>query len=418
MILQPTPPEREFISTVREFVAQNWRADATRPAGLLHELGAEAMTVAERNWFDALVGAGWSVPAWPLSAGGPGWSRTRQFLFARELAAAGAPLPLSVATEVVAPLLLAAGAGPTYAAWLEGIRSWRSRWCLGIAEPAGSSPSGTVATGQADGYLLSGEKTWVAGGRFADWMLCQARMPDRKLLLTAGTEGHAAAASPIGWFVVPLRAPEVSIEPLPLMGGDLAMARVVIQALKLDPVHFLGPCLGETQRPVSAASLVRSAALKRDFQRWQATTPIEDDELRRLSAQLGVLLDGLESMEFRGLADPDFLPPAALRGVLAIRGAEAGQQLSELRRRSMGYHAVPFPDAVRFDNEGVFGDELALPVIRQTLFDRAWTLYAAHQTDQPLGGGTSVEAMRDELARLILGLDPTQVSRESGLGPG
>ena len=111
MILQPTPPEREFISTVREFVAQNWRADATRPAGLLHELGAEAMTVAERNWFDALVGAGWSVPAWPLSAGGPGWSRTRQFLFARELAAAGAPLPLSVATEVVAPLLLAAGAG-------------------------------------------------------------------------------------------------------------------------------------------------------------------------------------------------------------------------------------------------------------------------------------------------------------------
>ena len=85
----------------------------------------------------------------------------------------------------------------------------------------------------------------------------------------------------------------------------------------------------------------------------------------------------------------------ALRGVLALRAVEVGQALSSLRARSMGYDAVPFPDEARFHNEGVFGDELALPVVRE--FVEPWR----GRPGQPL----EVEAVRDHLAREVLGFD-------------
>ena len=400
MNLRLTRDDQSFVDSVRQFVAEHWHGDSPQPGGLLAELRAEGMTAAERVWFDRLTAAGWSVPTWPIAEGGPGWSRTWQFLFMRELAVTGAPLPTSLATEVVATALFASAASTARTEWLNDIRCWRSRWCLGVAE---AEPLHTEATRVGSGFAVSGRKTWVTSGLVADWMLCRV-----------GLDGQPV------WMVVSLREAGVEVQALPVMGSALAMASVQMTEVRVPAEACLGPALvgpalvGPAQkrakyRPISVAALVRSSLLRRDLQCLEAEPAIrENAALLHACAELGVALDGLEAMELRGLMSADSLDPEILRSMLAIRGAEAGQKLGELRIRSMGYHAVPFPDGERFSNEGVFGDELALPAVRRALFDRAWTMYAAHHADSSGRGATSVEAIRDEMARVILGSDPAE----------
>jgi len=391
MNLRLSSADQAFIDSVRTLLAQHWHGDSAQPGGLLAELRAEGLHPNERAWFDALARVGWSVPTWPVRQGGPGWSRTWQFLFFRELAAAGAPLPVSLASEVVAPAIFASRLSLAGRGWLDGIRNWRSRWCLGVAEPERDGGQQTAARRVGAGYAVSGQKTWVAGGMTADWMLCLVALDQQPV-----------------WMIIYLRETGVEIQALPFMGSNLAMARVCLNCVPIAAEA----CLGVAQpraadRPVSVASLARSAMLKLDLQCLEAVPSVrEDAALQHDCAELGVALDGLEALEFRALMTTDSLEPETLRTMLAIRGAEAGQQLGELRVRSMGYHAVPFPEGERFSNEGVFGDELALPAVRRALFDRAWTMYAAHHAESVGSGASSVEAMRDELARTIMGTNP------------
>jgi alkylation response protein AidB-like acyl-CoA dehydrogenase len=390
MNLSLSRADQVFVDSVRQFAADHWRGDSSQPGGLLAELRAEGMTVAERQWFDALVHAGWSVPTWPAAEGGPGWPRLWQFLFMRELAAMGAPLPISLATEVVANVLFPGPPSAARTQWLSDIRHWRSRWCLGFAEPDGVAGQWTTAVRTGSGYVVSGQKTWVTGGLVADWMLCQV----------------ALDGLPV-WMAVSLREAGVTLHALPVMGSSLAMARVELNGVQIPVERYLGVAEGpDAERPVSVASLVRSGVLRRDLQRLEADSAVlEDPAMQRACAELGVVLSGIEAMEFRALMAAAPAEQGTLRTLLAIRGAEAGQKLGELRVRSMGYHAVPFPDGERFSNEGLFGDELALPAVRRALFDRAWTMYAAHHVESSGSGGSSVEALRDELARTILGTD-------------
>ncbi len=392
MNLSLSTADQVFVDSVRQFVADHWRGDTTLPGGLLAELRAEGMTVAERQWFDALVQAGWSVPTWPVAEGGPGWSRLWQFLFMRELAAMGAPLPVSVATEVVANVLFSGAPSAARTQWLSDIRSWRSRWCLGFAEPdlladrgAGQS---TTAVRTGSGYVVTGQKTWVTGGLVADWMLCRVALDGQPV-----------------WMAVSLREAGVTLHALPVMGSSLAMARVELNEVRIPLEGCLGAVEGSgITPPVSVASLVRSGVLRRDLLRLEADSAVQEDPaMQRACAELGVVLSGIEAMEFRALTSEATAEQGTLRTMLAIRGAEAGQKLGELRVRSMGYHAVSFPDGERFSNEGLFGDELALPAVRRALFDRAWTMYAAHHAESSGSGGSSVEALRDELARIVLG---------------
>lgn len=395
MNLSLTILDQSFVDSIRQFAADHWRGDLSEPGGLLAELRAEGMTAAERIWFDALTSAGWSVPTWPVEEGGAGWSRTWQFLFMRELAVAGAPLPVSLATEVVAPALFTSAASAARTDWLNAIRCWRSRWCLGVAE---AEDQLTAATRAGSGFVVSGEKTWVAGALVADWMLCRVLLNGQLV-----------------WMVVSLGEPGVDVQALPVMGSALTMARVQLTGVRVPAEGCLGPALSRTStRPVSVAALARSSLLRRDLQRVQADPSVrENASLLHACAELGVALDGLEAMELRALMSADALDPEILRTMLAIRGAETGQKLGELRIRSMGYHAVPFPDGERFSNEGVFGDELAIPAVRRALFDRAWTIYAAHHAESSGKGATSVEALRDELARVILGTDlAEQIDRQ------
>jgi len=298
---------------------------------------------------------------------------------------------MTTATTLVGPMLLAHAHPSARQGWLKGIRAFSERWSIAVAEPRAPSQADLATCARAQGELavLQGEKTWIAGGLHADRLLVLARL-----------DGAPC------WFVVPAGATGVTISPLPVMGSAGALARMTLEDVAVPLTHRLPyhPDAAGSPGPIR----VRAAALRRTTDAVRTIARAADDLALMLEAlRLEVALAALEAMEFRLVFGPDDQRSGALRTVLAIKGAEAGQAVSALRARSMGYHALPYPDALRFSNEGVFGDELALPAVRQALFDRAWTLYA----EESLRGGNHVEGLRDDIARTVLGLD---VGAESG----
>src|SRR5262245_14409990 len=55
----------------------------------------EPISAAQRSWFDAALERGWTVPAWPRAYGGAGLDAEHHRVLRAEMAAYGAPAPLT-----------------------------------------------------------------------------------------------------------------------------------------------------------------------------------------------------------------------------------------------------------------------------------------------------------------------------------
>ena len=121
----------------------------------------------------------------------------------------------------------------------------------------------------------------------------------------------------------------------------------------------------------------------------------ETPEWRSVAVDIAALA-GVELRASVAWADGAEYQPLSLAST--VRAVEVGQQLSTLAAGAMGYHALPYPDEHLLSNEGMIGDELALPAVKQMLFDRAWSVHTS------MGGGASTEQLKNEMAAVVLGL--------------
>jgi glutaryl-CoA dehydrogenase len=82
--------------------------------------------------------------------------------------------------------------------WLPLLQSGKAIGCFGLTEPGfGSNPGGmlTRARRDGDGWILSGEKTWITNGSIADLALVWARTGEgiRGFLVEKGTQGYSTS---------------------------------------------------------------------------------------------------------------------------------------------------------------------------------------------------------------------------------
>ena len=181
MDLKLREADLEFQAEVRAFIDLHWpRARAQRR---VRASTRPRHTPAVRQWFDALVARGWSVPSWPVEFGGTGWTPTQHYIWDRETARAGCPQMSPFGARMLAPVLYTWGTQEQQAQHLGPIREARVHWCQGYSEPgAGSDLAAlkTRAVRDGDHYIVNGSKTWTSSAHLADWMFCLVRTDTRR----------------------------------------------------------------------------------------------------------------------------------------------------------------------------------------------------------------------------------------------
>ncbi len=361
-----TEADEAFSAVVHAFVDRHW----------------DGVSEAQRvtHWYTAARAAGWGVPMWPATAGGPGWNATRKYLWSQILVRRGVLLPPSSGIDVVGPLLMAVAPETMQVKLLPGIRDGATTWCVGAAEADGLDLGGmqTTAFRVADGFELRGRKHFVWGAGDAEWMLCIARL----------NEGY-------GLFALPLDDQAVGVSEVPTFDGGAALAEIELSNVFVpaglgcaiaDPEAALRKLGGVAPMASGALAEAQLTAIREVTAAWQ------DDNLDFACGELGVAVEALKAMEARyveaearGARKP--FPAAALRA----RSREILLQLGDLQLSSFGYYALPYPDEALLHNEGPIGPAGTTAAVRRNL--------AARLALQHEAVTSRVEDWKDEIAR-------------------
>ena len=348
-----------FRQEIEAFIQARWA-----PAGA-------AATAAEVDaWRRALVAAGWSVPHWPVAAGGTGWSPTQLFLWRQACAVAGAPLE-DIGADIIGPLLLQSEVSAQPSQFLADIRNCVARWCIAFAEPeAGIDHTAmhTRAQPEDGAWRLDGAKTWVAQAHNADWICCYANLPDR----------HEA-----GLFAVPADAAGVTRSAMTTFDGgedlaDLTFDAVVLSSSALLAQSASGAEFAHLFATTELSTLSQSAVARAQLMALDAQLAALDpeDDLHAKRHAVAVQLEALEAMELRFLDSRERKLEAPFPlSILRLRSREILLQLGALQVESFGYYALPYPDEMLLHNEGHIGPPGAAAAVRQNLTRHVTSLY-------------------------------------------
>lgn len=177
--------------------------------------GDEHMFPEERKlWEQELAAGGWVGIGWPEANGGRNASIEQQVIFAEEYARAGAPGRVGHIGEGLAgPTILAFGSEEQKAKYLPGILNGTELWCQGYSEPSAGSDLANVrtravldeATGQ---WRISGQKIWTSLAHESQWCFVLAR-----------TERGSVAHRGLGFFLVKMEQPEITVRPIEQLSG-------------------------------------------------------------------------------------------------------------------------------------------------------------------------------------------------------
>lgn len=385
--------DRAFEAEVRSFLNTNLTADLVAAEARNTATFCDVQAIAK--WHGILFQKGWVAPAWPKEYGGPGWSVTERFIFARECELAGAPRTFSFGVSMCGPVLMRYGTVEQKAHYLPRILSGADIWCQGYSEPeAGSDLSSlrTRAVRDGDHYVISGTKIWTTFAHHANWIFALVR-----------TDQDAKPQKGISFLLIDLRSPGVSMRPIVNLSGDHEFNQVFFDGVRVPVVNRVGEendgwsvakYLLEFERGINYAPTARAMLAK--VKRLAATAGALDDAFERKIAAADIEMLGLEMAEFRVMSALSLGQSVGhWSSVLKLKGSALIQHIDELALEAIGAYAAPDQArAALSQNEfKPIGPEEGAVVSSRYLYDRAISIY----------GGSS-EVQRNILARAVLGL--------------
>lgn len=366
---------------------------------------------ASMAWQERLHGLGLAAPHWPEEHGGKDWSAARHYLFANELAKAGAPSLSPMGIHMVAHVIAAFGTPEQKRFFLPRILTGDVFFCQGYSEPnAGSDLAALQMSAVPDGdeFVLNGSKIWTTHAEEANWIFC---------LVRTGRDGRKQEG--ITFILVPMDQDGVTVRPLTMLSGETVQSQVFFENARVSAGNVIGEVdrgwqvakyLLEFERGGSAYSAglrVRANAL-RDHARQARSgggALIEDPVFAQCLARAMIRIDVLEVMELRILSSADKgKSVGAMSSLMKIMGTELAQHLTELALEAAGPSGMVFqPHATRpgadipdYDPPAdgyVSGERWQAIAPLQYFNERAGSIYAG-----------SNEVQRNILAKHALGL--------------
>jgi len=176
---------------------------------------------------------GWIGLTWPVEHGGGGRPAIDRLIIGEELIAAGAPIAaMWFADRQMGPTLIAFGRDDQREAFLPGILSGKTTWCIGMSEPnAGSDLAGlkTTATRDGDHWVINGQKIWTSFAAVSDYCYLIGR---------TGSDGPPHQG--ISEIIVPMDSPGIEVRPITDMTTNRHFCEVFFTDVRVPAENLVG----------------------------------------------------------------------------------------------------------------------------------------------------------------------------------
>ena len=384
-----------FRSEVRDWLEANCPAEMRTPATGEGDVcwGGRRWQFkndAQRQWLEACVAKGYTVPDWPKDYGGAGLSPQQAKVLREEMARIGARPPLSsFGIWMLGPALLQFGTEEQKLKYLPPIARGEIRWCQGYSEPGAGSDLVSLQTygeDAGDHWVVNGSKIWTSYADQADWIFCLVR--------TDKSDKYRG----ITFMLFDMESPGVSTKPILLISGNSPFCETFFDDVKVPRDQYIGEInrgwdvakylLGHEREMISGGGaggdMVSVGALYAQSLGRNANGELDDPILRAEMAAFDVDVFAFRAMgeRFMDMWKTGRAHPAS-SNMMKYAGTELNKRRYELVMAGGG------SDALEWESEASVGGAKA----------RTWLRTKANSIE----GGTS-EVMLNVIAKRILEL--------------
>ncbi|KAA0910622.1 acyl-CoA dehydrogenase family protein [Pusillimonas sp. ANT_WB101] len=356
MDLTWTAHERAFRDEVKEFVQAELPADI-REKVLKHQ---RLINTDYIRWHRVLAAKGWGAPNWPVEHGGTGWGPMQRLIFEIETFKGGAPRLLPFGLGMIGPVLMKYGSKALQDRFIKRMITVEDWWCQGYSEPGAGSDLASLKTRAvktADGYVVSGQKTWTTLAQYADWMFCLAR-----------TDPDVKPQRGISLLLIDLRQPGVTVRPIRTLDGGVDVNEVWLDEVKVPFENLVGNenegwtyakyLLGHERTGIAGIGhchrelkILKNMA---DEMRVDGRRAIDNPRLKEKVVRIEADIRALEMLLLRVAAN-SAQGPGPQASMLKVRGSEIQQDLAMLQMEVMGIDGWPYDSAWRESDASFFG---------------------------------------------------------------
>ncbi|MEJ0026331.1 MAG: acyl-CoA dehydrogenase family protein [Rhizomicrobium sp.] len=230
MDLALSKEDEAFRDEVRQFLEQNLSREIRDKTARMTSVYADVELM--RSWHARLYERGWVAPAWPREYGGCGWSVVRRYIFAAELAQAGAPPISAMGVKMCGPAIIRFGTAEQKSANLPRIISGQDFWCQGYSEPGAGSDLASLqmkAEPDGDSLICTGEKIWTTHAQYANKMFCLVR-----------TSRGPKVQNGITFLLVDMDTDGIAVEPIWSLTGEHIQNRVHFANVRVPKANVVG----------------------------------------------------------------------------------------------------------------------------------------------------------------------------------
>jgi len=185
-----------------------------------------------KGWWRTLYEKGWIAPNWPRDRGGMGLDAAKMVIFLEEMERHGVARPPDQGITQVGPILMKFGSAEQQAFYLPRTLSGEVIWCQGYSEPnAGSDLASlqTSAVPEGEHYIVNGQKIWTTLAHDAT-----------HIYLLARTDRQAKKQEGIGFFLVDLKTPGITIRPIRNIAGHEEFCEVFFDNVRVPRAALVG----------------------------------------------------------------------------------------------------------------------------------------------------------------------------------
>jgi len=227
--------EESFRKEVREFLQKEfpselrWRFRVTF-APSIHGLDDEAWKFM-KTMSRKLGAKGWLSLGWPEEYGGQN-SLFLQNIVYEEVLYHNCPGINHMGVTFLAPTLIHFGSEEQKRKHLPGIARGEVYWCELLSEPDSGSDLAslkTQATEEGNYYVINGQKTWSSGAHLSDGGFALFR-----------TEPGLARHKGLSYFLVDMKTPGITVNPLLDMLGEHEFAEVFFDNVRVPKENLVG----------------------------------------------------------------------------------------------------------------------------------------------------------------------------------